>query len=656
MAGKPFTALICKSGGAEPNNRIKTPYGKFDFFIDNIVLEQTIGFANDSNNTNVTNFTFTITEPYSMGMFMISLQQAAQNQKHDNWRDAPFVLSIEFRGNKETGTMAKIPGTTRFIPFKFSDISLQANEGGSTYKCSCYATSQESLLTHNALFKKDVAPAGKTVQEILQTGERSLQKIINDGYQELVTKKVVEFPDQVVILFPTTIESNSSTAPESSKGETKSSATVTTADAKVFKNLGVTQSTINQTLIQQADAVNAIGAAKLGFDERRKGTPTTGKENVVYNTKTSTWERGNMTSDPTRVEMKFSQDTDIANAINQVLLLSNYSSDALDPANITSEGYRNWWRIDTQVYYLGGKENKATGTKPKLFVYRVIPYHVHSSRMMPPNVPAPGIKNGALKSGVVKQYQYIYTGKNVDILSFNIEMNQGFAQIMAADNLTRTEDKITSSNTGGTDKGPEGDTSPMPKGNVPPKTLGTTPTQTRYAATDTSTSKKGGAGPGSETPAVRAARLFQDCVTNPNEMYTLKMEIMGDPYWIAQSGTGNYTSTPVDENLNNDGSVNYQTGEVDIIVNFRTPIDINQSTGLYNFGGQSKTAPVIQFSGFYQITQLTSTFAGGTFKQRLEGFRRPGQGLSEAEERAQLFTTKNPPAVDASKVKDPDKY
>ena len=97
MAGKRLKALIAKSANADPNNRIKTPYGKFDFFIDNLVLEQNIGFEQSSNNTNVTNFSFTITEPYSMGLFLIACQQAAQEQKHDNWRDAPFLLTFEFK-------------------------------------------------------------------------------------------------------------------------------------------------------------------------------------------------------------------------------------------------------------------------------------------------------------------------------------------------------------------------------------------------------------------------------------------------------------------------------------------------------------------------------------------------------------------------------
>ena len=98
---------------------------------------------------------------------------------------------------------------------------------------------------------------------------------------------------------------------------------------------------------------------------------------------------------------------------------------------------------------------------------------------------------------------------------------------------------------------------------------------------------------------------------------------------LRHSGTGNYTSEQATANLNTDGSVNYESGEVDIIVNFRTPIDINQSTGMYNFGGTSKSAPVTQFSGLYCVQTIKSRFSDGKFEQTLTGFRRPTQEYEE---------------------------
>jgi hypothetical protein len=125
-------------------------------------------------------------------------------------------------------------------------------------------------------------------------------------------------------------------------------------------------------------------------------------------------------------------------------------------------------------------------------------------------------------------------------------------------------------------------------------------------------------------------------------MMDLEIEIIGDPYFIVQSGQGNYTASATQyTNLNDDGSVNYQNGEVDIIINFRTPIDINQASGLYNFGGGT-TALMTQWSGLYSVTDVTSTFRDGQFKQTLKGFRRPLQELLEEAGAADTYGTEKP--------------
>jgi hypothetical protein len=125
-------------------------------------------------------------------------------------------------------------------------------------------------------------------------------------------------------------------------------------------------------------------------------------------------------------------------------------------------------------------------------------------------------------------------------------------------------------------------------------------------------------------------------------MVNINMEIIGDPYYITQSGAGNYTSTATEyKNLNSDFTMNYQNGEVHIGIDFKSPVDINQTTGLYNFGGSSKSAPLLMFSGFYRITNVESRFSGGTFKQLLTGNRVPGQERTKEATPTQVINTSN---------------
>lgn len=639
--------LICKSANADPGNRIQTPYGKFDFFIDNVVLNQVIGHEK-GNNTNVTTLAFEITEPYSMGMFMIALQTAAYKAGHMNWHAAPYLLTLQFRGNKETGQMSLIKDTDRQIPFKFSTISTKVTQAGAVHTCAGFSWNGAALSDRESKLKSDVSVSGKTVQELLQTGEKSLQVVINQRLQQLKTDGVVAIADEILIMFPDEIAS-ASTASSGAAPEDTTGATTTTTAAEVgleiFSKLGVTRSTRNKTLVQPDGKCNALGAASMNFSVDRKGDIPVGKDNKVYDSAKQRFIRGQNTIDFTQSDFRFRQDTDIPNAINQVLIQSSFADSAFDASNLTKEGYRGWWRIDTQVYNISTNANDTkTGVKPKLIVYRVIPYAVHASAITAPNVRAPGFAE--LKKQAVKVYDYIYTGKNVDVISFDISLAASYMQVLAADNFKRSQDVKTAEEQGGSTEN-NANIQPVTQGNAPSLVAGANPTAVNYSGTSQKTDKQGGGGP--ETEGSRAARLFHDVVNAGTDQQILNMNIIGDPYFIAQSGQGNYTASPTQyTNLNSDGSVNYQNGEVDVVVNFRTPIDINQTTGLYNFGGQSKSAPVIGFSGLYKINTVTSTFKGGKFTQMLEGFRRKGQDFPTEGTPEQTFTPNNPSPVPAT--------
>lgn len=615
--------LILKSGNGSPDNRIATAYGKFDFYIENLVLNQTIGMDKASGNTNVNTFDFQVIEPYSMGMFMISCQQAAFDAGYKNFREAAFVLIIEFRGNTQQGVPQNISVAKKYIPFRFTNISMKVNAKGSLYNVSGLPYNEQAFSKQVSALKSDATVSGKTVQEILQTGENSLQAVVNQRYRQLAQDNIVKVPDQVVILFPIDLASDASSTGTSDEQENNSSATENSsssaANSSLFQKLGVSISSVNKTLVQGDGQCNAIGKSKMGFGLTRKASTPMTKGSQVYNSRTGVEVRGKMTIDPEISDFKFSQDSNIPNAINQVILASTFPEASLDPANLTPEGYRGWWRIETQVYNISTDENlNSTGTKPKLYVYRVVPYAVHASRLMPPGAPAPGFQK--LVQQVVKEYNYIYTGKNQDIINFNIEIANGFQQMMLADNGNRSADEKTSKkDAAGIDKSAEIENK---KGDTPAGTPGGgMVAQMSYSATRSSFDGKGGGG--AETNSTRVAKLFHDALTNGKDLVNLDLEIMGDPYFLATSGMGNYTSKETNyANLTADGEVNYQNGEVDIVINFRTPIDINQMTGLYDFGG---AVAVNQFSGLYKVTNVTSTFNKGKFTQKLTGFRRQGQ-------------------------------
>ena len=122
------------------------------------------------------------------------------------------------------------------------------------------------------------------------------------------------------------------------------------------------------------------------------------------------------------------------------------------------------------------------------------------------------------------------------------------------------------------------------------------------------------------------ARNFNDALVNsPVDLVSVDLTIWGDPYYITDSGMGNYSAAPTNFiNITADGTMDYQSSEVDIELNFRTPIDYEVNGSYMTFPG-SGTRPVGAFSGLYQVISCANSFSGGTFQQTLSLIRRRNQ-------------------------------
>jgi hypothetical protein len=135
---------------------------------------------------------------------------------------------------------------------------------------------------------------------------------------------------------------------------------------------------------------------------------------------------------------------------------------------------------------------------------------------------------------------------------------------------------------------------------------------------------------------------------------TADIEIIGDPYYIADSGMGNFSDVPVNFNENANGSMNYQSGEVDVIVNFRTPTDYNSVTGQMDFMSGVQNAG---FSGLYNVQEVTNMFKGGKFTQTLKAIRRPIQEplkeeISREKAREEALKKLDTPTSGSSPIRD----
>lgn len=579
--------IICRSGSGFPDDRQNTLAGKFEFFIDDVKINSAAGMDQMTKNTNATGISFTVTEPYSMGLFYQSLQLAALHCGHQNFIVAPYLLSIEFMGHVNADTLnVKVPNSTKYISMRIHNIDMTVTASGAVYNISAYPWNEQAYQSSHTEFTTDISVRGKTVQEMTNGSasekDKNLSAIINQRFLQVKEKNGDPQQDIIAILF------------------------------------------YNDSAGSDGNVQNEISDASMGFDTVRTAPSGSGKEDQVYDPKTGTFFRNKLKTNPTMAEFKFSQGSDLVNAINQIILMSDYGRKALE--NVDSKGMVKWWKVETQFFQIDGVL-KSDGTPPNYIVYKVIPYKVHISNFTAPNTKLKGKEN--LSKEAIKEYNYIYTGKNVDIIDFNIKFDHGFYSALSPDTGLENADRRTTSQLSNSTS-----VKPVPN-KVPIKPEDPTKTEmaSRMKRAKNRSSGAYGGGGALDDYASLAARQFFDVVTSPGSMVQLDMTILGDPYFLGDSGLGNYSAKPTELfNMNSDGAVNWQNGEVDVKVNFETPIDPNPATSLYTFPkGSAETKVVEQFSGLYKVYLLESNFNQGKFTQSLSLTRRIHQFTDNAE-------------------------
>jgi len=671
---------ILRSGGGLGNSKATTIYesqGRLEYFIDNVNIDSLVGLNQATKQTNATNIEFKVTEPYSMGLFLQTIQVAAAKAGHKNYLEAPFVLSVEFKGWDDYGNNISKPGLRRIFPLKLASVDFQVTEGGSEYNVIAIPWHEKAMADQVQSIKADVNLTGTTVSELLQTGGASLAENLNTREQERAEEGQVPKPDEYVVLFPkerSSLDEALLGNPADSAGATEEegeerelseeekvrifesitgleNATLPADfDAELSKILGVivNRSNIGETIREYAENpenMNEIGTAKLVDSFLDGGRKPFGRPAFVEETRltggpppqqtrvgTGIFTRGNITISDNGRTLTFKNGTKFQDIIEEIILLSEYGRKIVD-AEPDANGMIPWFKIESDVYNITDHETMdQTGKFPHMYVYRVVPYKAHVSRTSPTSQASPGIN--MLKRQAIKKYDYIYTGQNDDILDFNIEFNAAFFQ-----SITPFGGRDTAGNNQQSEESP-GPPPGHPEFNM--RAGDTTGGVNGNATTvETPRPESGQTGGGLLSNSKTAiARNFNDALVNsPVDLVSVDLTIWGDPYYITDSGMGNYNAaeTPF-INITADGTMDYQSSEVDIELNFRTPIDYQVNGSYMTFPG-SGSRPVGQFSGLYQVISCLNQFSGGTFTQQLKLIRRRNQpGLDT---NAQPVTTGN---------------
>ena len=638
--------IILSSGGRFSESRIATAYetddnpsGKYDYFIDNVEMYNLITPSTSSKGTNVVTLDFEVTEPYSMGQFLQSCQIAARANNHTDYTQAPYLLSLEFKGHttdNESKTVA-----VRYFPIRMYDITMTITSSGCKYKVKSQAWNELALNDNYNFLKADFAISGSTVVEMLQSGPHSLQQLMTSRLLE--TSKTDEakpyLPDEIAIVFPDNLQTINQQDPPDNGATIKEG---TSGGGNVLSRVKLNRDNKTNILVQAESELSALGKASMNFslaqgghDPKKPDDPNSKGDVVIPALSNKKFPRNAYQVDSDKKEFVFRKGTSVINAITEVMLMSDYCTSAV--TNTPKNGFYDWFRIETQAYITqANKQNENVGVNPKLLVFRVVPYKIHQSLFATPNITASGYQT--LVDEAVKEYNYIYTGKNVDVLDFKLTLNNNFGVPFLAQSIGASAGEALMSRLGQSGAAPSDSLLPyVPsiKGNA--KSGGDVATGTAIGLAKVDRWKSSDGGGDADTYKTLVAKHFQARILNSDtEKVRADMTILGDPYYLADSGLGNFTNTNSSSRINvtATGAMDYQTSEVDILINFLTPVDLN-SSGSLTFPGEIKTELEIPFSGLYRINSVRSSFVKGKFTQVLDMGRRANQnppGLETFEE------------------------
>jgi hypothetical protein len=586
--------LILQSGGinnTDPTSNfgaVRSSAFDLDFYVDDIEFKGLVSGTSTGSAHNTFEMSFKITEPNGLS-FLDRLHKMVQDYNivkgvsvdRINYASQNYLMVVRFYGYDEQGNalsakdLGMATDTTdsstvseKFIPFQFTEIKFAINNGLVDYQCRavCPQTHLPNNVA-NASILFNVELEGQTLNQLF--GGDTL--LVADALNGNSTTPPVKATDKIV---------------------TRGLVGALNAEQKrLVETMVVEHANVYEIKFEETGDGYSIAnesVANLG------GLENTPMQNNYYNERAidKYMESKKFVNNDKKVfsvpaGMKIAEFIDLA--VRTSTYISNQQTVIIDEEGKALKqkpgGVFQWFKIRTQIVPLE-YDNKRHDYAYKI-TYVVTRYFVN-------DIKAENFSPSTYR-GVHKSYDYWFTGKNTEVLNFEQEYNYLYFQTMGAQ-----EPVVVRQN------------------NARELTK-------RYYLPGDAEGSIGGKG-GSNKSADNAASILY----SPSDQANAKIDIVGDPDWIAQSEVFYSPHVALEEvglgPFMQDGSVNYDASEVLFSINYNTNTDYNAMNGLAevgkdNYGRQvgSGIPGESRMSLIYRANIITSKFASGKFTQSLEG-------------------------------------
>jgi hypothetical protein len=548
-------ALLRASGEFIKNN---------DIYFRNVEMTSVPGLNAKRRLTSVTNIRMELVEPSGITLLEKIKGAAAANGFLDHL-DAPYMLTVEFKGFDEYGKAVKekTEFIKRVIPIKLITMDIDVNQGGSYYNIQ--AIPYNEFAYTNLFMYPQTSGTLKSTNRTFKDAVQDLQNTLNDQKEQEKIGGFNQFPDQYDISISKDLDPDQALSYET------------------LGQVGMTQKTVNQVAGEEEFTMemikfNSSTAILMLLENLMKTHPKYGAKSF-----------------------------------------DEWSSAVTKPGTAgfnPNEGlstYFKYFRIRTGIEPTGDFD-EIRQTNAKIIRIVVEPYYISAY-----NLGTAGVHQGKnFQSYVAKAYNYIFTGDNVDILNLDINYKVAYFQsrlkdLEAADSRTLSntkENKIIDSNAPTNRDKAMGGLLPLKSEAGGYKS---SPTN-RTGQVDSRLDQFFDA---ITNPTADMVVLRMEILGDP--------AWLGQSQFIPatpQNFNGSSTDNNIDffrggakDNIWNPKlkCYNYDVAEPVTNLTFKTPQDFNDQTGVYELTSE----PTGVFSGLYKVTQVEHNFTDGKFTQTL---------------------------------------
>lgn len=592
-----------RGGGAgiafENNARLQEEYTEsvgilrrnHDVFMENVNILSTIGPNSERNLANFTKMEFQVHEPYSI-TFIEKVRAATYLSGFLDYQDAPLLLTIEFRGFDENGRPLKRGmSETRKIPVIIVRVDFDVNAGGAQYNITAVPYGDLGFDDRFKVLRTskniDVNTAGQFETELVDLLDKQMVDEIKEKTRQFADQYRIEIDRQLlsseVAQFAFSIHNSGSVGGIYDYGN--------------IPGRPVTQTIDRGTTIPKAmeDFVRTLpGFKDIAQDFWRSYLTMAG--------------------------YKLSDNEE--NRITEIRDLLTNKDRAGELQNLfLAYQYVPWFKIKSTVYTDTGRLDAVTKMHPKEIVYKAIPYKIHVLKLL-----STGLSIGRVnwRNLVRKNYDYIYTGDNLDVQGLRINYKSAYyMRNVRGGESTENESGLkkvirqAAELVFGQESYPE-----------PYLPLRSYPSIIKGRSTATTLTPEGD----------EKSQEFYDYLTNPEaDMMRIELDILGDPHYLCQdvfavlkrindkkteSATGQQISDFDDARF---GSFNADSYMPLINLRYRLPADVQEKKGTMFSGTEQTRDDNLFFNGVYQVVKVESKFDQGQFLQTLTCVRMNNQ-------------------------------